>query len=48
MAVFAFVSVCSIAIFFALKKLKLLRIDRSIEIIGQDIAEMGGVSDEVY
>jgi hypothetical protein len=31
-----------------LKKTGLLRIDKSIEIIGLDIAEMGGVPDEVY
>jgi hypothetical protein len=31
-----------------LKKAGLLRIDKSIEIIGLDIAEMGGVPDEVY
>ena len=43
-----FVSVVSIVIFFVLKKTGLLRIDRAVEIIGLDIAEMGGVSDEVY
>jgi hypothetical protein len=31
-----------------LKKAGLLRIDKAIEIIGLDIAEMGGVPDEVY
>jgi hypothetical protein len=38
----------SIGIFMGLKKAGLLRIDKSIEIIGLDIAEMGGVPDEVY
>ena len=47
-AVFGFVSVVSIVIFMILKRTGLLRIDRSIEVIGLDIAEMGGVSDEVY
>ena len=47
-AVFLFVSAISIIIFTILKKTGLLRIDRAIEIIGLDIAEMGGVSDEVY
>lgn len=41
-------SACSFIIFFSLKRAGLLRIDRSVEIIGQDIAEMGGVSDEIY
>ena len=41
-------SAVSIIVFFVLKKTGLLRIDRAVEIIGLDIAEMGGVSDEVY
>ena len=31
-----------------MKRLGLLRIDKAIEIIGLDIAEMGGVSEEIY
>lgn len=31
-----------------MKRLGLLRIDKTIEIIGLDIAEMGGVSEELY
>jgi hypothetical protein len=31
-----------------MKRLGLLRIDKAIEIIGLDIAEMGGVSEDIY
>lgn len=31
-----------------MKRLGLLRIDKAIEIIGLDIAEMGGVGEEIY
>ena len=31
-----------------MKKLGLLRIKKEIEIIGLDIAELGGLTDEVY
>ncbi len=31
-----------------MKRLGLLRIDKTIEIIGLDIAEMGGVGEEIY
>ena len=38
----------SILFFFSMKKLNLLRIEKEIEIIGLDIAELGGMTDEVY
>jgi hypothetical protein len=31
-----------------MKKLNLLRIEKEIEIIGLDVAELGGLSDDVY
>jgi hypothetical protein len=31
-----------------MKRLGFLRIDKSIEIIGMDIAEMGGLSEDLY
>lgn len=46
--IFAWVSVLTIAIFMGLKYAGLLRIDKAVEVIGLDIAEMGGVSDDVY
>ena len=45
---FAWASVCSILFFMLMKKLDLLRIPKEIEIIGLDVAELGGLSDEVY
>ena len=38
----------SSTIFYTLKRLGLLRVDKAIEIIGLDIAEMGGLSEEIY
>lgn len=46
--VFIWVSVLAGGLFLLLKKLGLLRIDKAVEVIGLDIAEMGGVSDEIY
>jgi ammonium transporter, Amt family len=46
--VFAWVTLCSGAYFFIMHKLGKLRLDRAVEIIGLDIAELGGVSEEVY
>ena len=45
---FAWSSVFSITFFLSMKKLGLLRIKKEIEIIGLDIAELGGLTDEVY
>jgi ammonia channel protein AmtB len=45
---FAWASVCSIIFFTLMKKLNLLRIEKEIEIIGLDVAELGGLSDDVY
>lgn len=47
-SMFAWSSVCSILFFLAMKKLDLLRIAKEIEIIGLDVAELGGLSDDVY
>jgi hypothetical protein len=45
---FAWASMCSIIFFLTMKRLKLLRIGKEIEIIGLDVAELGGLSDDVY
>jgi ammonia channel protein AmtB len=45
---FAWSSFFSIIFFLSMKKLGLLRIKKEIEIIGLDIAELGGLTDEVY
>jgi hypothetical protein len=44
----AWVGVMSSIIFYTLMRLKLFRVDSAIELIGLDIAEMGGLSEEVY
>ena len=46
--VMAWVSFTSSTIFYTLKRLGLLRVDKAIELIGLDIAEMGGLSEDVY
>lgn len=46
--VIAWVSVMSSLIFYTMKRLKLFRVDSAIELIGLDIAEMGGLSEDVY
>ena len=48
MVVFAWVSVLSGAYFYTMKRFGFLRLDKAVEIIGLDIAELGGVSNEVY
>lgn len=45
---FAWTSACTIPFFLIMKKLGLLRIAKEIEIIGIDVAELGGLTDEVY
>lgn len=47
-AVIAWVGVTSSLFFYTMKRLGLLRIDKAIEIIGLDIAEMGGVGEDIY
>ena len=47
-SMFAWSSVCSICFFLTMKKLGLLRIPKEIEIVGLDIAELGGLTEEVY
>jgi len=44
----AWVGLTSSTIFYTLKRLGLLRVDKAIELIGLDIAEMGGLSEDVY
>jgi hypothetical protein len=44
----AWVSLTSSIIFYTMKRLGLFRVDKAIELIGLDIAEMGGLSDDVY
>ena len=46
--VIAWVSFMSSIIFYIMKRLGLFRVDMAIELIGLDIAEMGGLSEEVY
>jgi ammonium transporter, Amt family len=46
--VVAWVGTTSSLFFYVMKRLGLLRIDKAIEIIGLDIAEMGGVGEDVY
>jgi Amt family ammonium transporter len=46
--VIAWVGGTSSAIFYTLKRLGLFRVDKAIEIIGLDIAEMGGLSEDIY
>ena len=45
---FAWSSVFSISFFLLMKKFDMLRIGKEIEIIGIDIAELGGLTDDVY
>lgn len=45
---FVWTSILSIGFFLLMNKLKLLRINKEIEIIGLDIAELGGMTDEIY
>lgn len=45
---FAWVSVMSISFFMIMKKLDMLRIAKEVEIIGIDVAELGGLSDDIY
>lgn len=46
--VIAWVAFMSSMIFYIMKRLGLFRVDMAIELIGLDIAEMGGLSEEVY
>ena len=47
-AVLIWTALTSSAFFYTMKRLGLLRIDPTIEIIGLDIAEMGGLSEDMY
>jgi len=46
--VMGWVGLTSGTIFLTLKRLGLFRVDKAIELIGLDIAEMGGLSEDVY
>jgi len=48
LAIIAWVSLCSLTFFGLLNHFNLFRIPKEIEIMGLDIAEMGGVDDELY
>ena len=48
MVVVAWVGSVSSAIFYILNRLHLFRVDKAIELLGLDIAEMGALSEEVY
>lgn len=47
-AIIAWVAFWSILLFSILNKYKLFRVPKEIEIMGLDIAEMGGVNEEIY
>jgi len=46
--VIAWVGFMSSTIFYIINRLHLFRVDKAIELIGLDVAEMGGLSEEVY
>jgi len=48
LAIIAWVSFWSITLFLTLKRFNLFRVPKEIEIVGLDIAEMGGVNEEIY
>lgn len=47
-AIFTWVSIFSAIFFLTMRKFNLLRVTKEIEIIGMDISELGGVSEDVY
>ncbi len=47
-AIFLWVSVIAIPFFLVMKQVELLRIDRTLEVIGQDLAELGGLTSEDF
>ena len=47
-SVIAWVAFMSSLIFYIIKRFGLLRVDKAIELIGLDIAEMGGLSEDIY
>lgn len=47
-AIFAWVTACSFPYFYIMRRTGRLRLDKNIEIVGLDIAELGGVSEELY
>lgn len=47
-SIIVWVSFWSILLFYTLNKFGLLRVPKEIEIMGLDIAEMGGVSEDIY
>ena len=46
--ILAWTSTFAFLLFSTLKRFGLLRIEKEIEIIGLDIAELGGMTDEIY
>jgi ammonia channel protein AmtB len=48
LAIIVWVSFWSILLFTLLNKYHLFRVPKEIEIMGLDVAEMGGVSEEIY
>jgi len=48
LAIYLWVSFWSILLFYTLNHYKLFRVPKEIEIMGLDIAEMGGVNEETY
>lgn len=48
LAIFTWVTLCTVPFFLTMKKLNLLRVPREIEVVGLDISELGGVSEDVY
>lgn len=47
-AIILWVTVTSAPVFYLLKKFKLLRLSKEIEVLGTDLTEMGGVPQWLY
>lgn len=44
----AWVTLITVPFFLTMKRFDLLRVPKEIEVVGLDISELGGVSEEVY
>lgn len=45
---FAWTTFFALVFFGSMKKLGMLRIEKEMEIVGLDICELGGMTDEIY
>ena len=48
LSIAVWVTVITLPFFLLMKKFNLLRVPKEIEVVGLDIAELGGVSEDVY